>query len=1166
MTEPLKDEAARARIREDFATTLVVEAAAGTGKTTELVRRIAGLLRRGEATLDRVVAVTFTDKAAGEMKLRLRGELERERQDPSADDVERARLEAALEALETAHIGTIHSFCLDLLRERPVEASVDPAFEIIAEPRPLLERAFDRWYQAALDDPPEALRRVLATRRWSSSEGPRDMLVGAAEQLVERRDFDAPWARPPFDRQTRIDALVTEVGRVGALADRAKSHRDYLARALRPLKRFADELEQRERVRERDYDRLEHELGQLARDRDAFKGKGSGKQYGEGLTREDVLARRETVREALEAFVSDAEADLAASLQAMLREVVDAYQDLKERAGALDYLDMLVCVRDMVQKEPAVRRELQERFSHLFVDEFQDTDPLQAEILLLIAADDPACDRYLEARPVAGKLFVVGDPKQAIYRFRRADVVLYQRIKAQLQRGGADVLYLTTSFRSLPAIQGAVNAAFEIEMTGGEEGWQADYVPLHRHRATRARQPAVVALPIPDPYSAYGNLANTAIRASDPEAVAAFVGWLVEHSGWKVAERRGGEEALVDVEARHVCLLFRGFHSFWDGDVTRPYVRGLEARKIPHVLVGGRAYHGREEVLALRAALTAIEWPHDELSVYGTLRGPFFSFGDDALFRFRQVKGRLHPLLERGAPSDEVAIAPAGTEAEEAAIAGALSLLAALHRHRNRRPIAATIHALLETTRAHAAIAIWPTGEQALANILRAMDDARRFEHGGGTSFRAFVEHLDEGARRGRGAEAPVLEEGTDGVRIMTVHGAKGLEFPVVILCDLAKGRSNKRPSRHVDAARRLWAFSLAGCMPADLRDHTDAVLAQDDAEAVRVTYVAATRARDLLVVPAVGDSRRQGWLDPLNAAIYPAHGAWRDAEPAPGCPSFGLDTVRYRPPRAQASPEHAVAPGRHRSLAGGEGAVWWDPHTLALDLPPVGGLRQTALLEETDVQPGGDEEHLAWRARRDEAIASASRPQHVASSITRLSHEITADRDDTPLGEGFTILGVAADDLDVAETDVEREGRPRGARFGTLVHAVLSLAPFDADAAQLEVLAASQALVLGATDDERRAAVEAAAAALAHPLMVAAARSSDCRREVPLAVVLDDGRIAEGIADLVFLDGDGWRVIDFKSDADPGGFSTYAVQLALYRRAVEEATGQPALSTLLRV
>ena len=189
----MKDEAARERIRNDFGATLVVEAAAGTGKTTELVRRIAGLLRSGRAELGRIVAVTFTDKAAGEMKLRLRAQLERERHE--AADEELARLDAALEALETAHIGTIHAFCLDLLRERPVQAGVDPAFEIVADNMALLERAFDGWYQRKLNDPPEALSRVLAQRRWGRGSSPRDMLLFAVAQLVERRDFDAPWRR-----------------------------------------------------------------------------------------------------------------------------------------------------------------------------------------------------------------------------------------------------------------------------------------------------------------------------------------------------------------------------------------------------------------------------------------------------------------------------------------------------------------------------------------------------------------------------------------------------------------------------------------------------------------------------------------------------------------------------------------------------------------------------------------------------------------------------------------------------------------------------------------------------------------------------------------------------------------------------------------------------------
>ncbi|HHH30381.1 MAG TPA: ATP-dependent deoxyribonuclease subunit A, partial [Polyangiaceae bacterium] len=210
---------------------------------------------------------------------------------------------------------------------------------------------------------------------------------------------------------------------------------------------------------------------------------------------------------------------------------------------------------------------------------------------------------------------------------------------------------------------------------------------------------------------------------------------------------------------------------------------------------------------------------------------------------------------------------------------------------------------------------------------------------------------------------------------------------------------------------------------------------------------------------------------------------------------------------------------------------------------------------EETELDPGGDEEHRAWRERREGAIRAASRPRHRASSITKLAHERVEQTPDA-----------LPPDLEIVETDVARDGRPRGSRFGTLVHAVLSLAPFDARRDQLDAIAAGQALVLGATEQERRAAVDAVAAALRHGLMAAAATSPDCRREVPLAVVLDDGQIAEGIADLVFWEGARWRVVDFKTDAELTDLRAYAAQLALYRRAIEEATGDDVVATLLRV
>ena len=180
--------------------------------------------------------------------------------------------------------------------------------------------------------------------------------------------------------------------------------------------------------------------------------------------------------------------------------------------------------------------------------------------------------------------------------------------------------------------------------------------------------------------------------------------------------------------------------------------------------------------------------------------------------------------------------------------------LGRLHVGRNRRPIAQTILMLLDAVRAHAGIAMWPTGEQALANCLRMVDLARRFEQRGASSFRAFVERMEADAETGQAEDAPIVEQGTEGVRMMTVHRAKGLEFPVVILADPTCPAARDNPSRHVDPARRLWLEPLCGCAPVELLEASQEELLRDQAEAVRLAYVAATRARDLLVVPACGD------------------------------------------------------------------------------------------------------------------------------------------------------------------------------------------------------------------------------------------------------------------------------------------------------------------------
>ena len=241
-----------------------------------------------------------------------------------------------------------------------------------------------------------------------------------------------------------------------------------------------DEATRLEPVRGRDYDALESVLIGLCTGR-RWNWKGYGGGFGE-VERDEVFRRRAALHERLKKFRDDAGANLAPLLRDELWPIVGIYEDLKRRAGRLDFLDLLLVARNLVRDNPAVRAELQNRFTHIFVDEFQDTDPLQAEILLLLSAADPAETNWLKVRPIPGKLFIVGDPKQSIYRFRRADVSLYQGVKQLLLMHGAQLEHLTVSFRATPAIQTMVNAAFAPLMSE-ESGTQPRYAPLTPYRA-----------------------------------------------------------------------------------------------------------------------------------------------------------------------------------------------------------------------------------------------------------------------------------------------------------------------------------------------------------------------------------------------------------------------------------------------------------------------------------------------------------------------------------------------------------------------------------------------------------------------------------------------------------------------------------------------------------
>ncbi len=1177
----------RDRIANALGATLVVEAAAGTGKTTELVKRILRVLATGRAPVEHIVAVTFTEKAAGELKLRLREALERERAS-TGEKLARERLDAALGSLEEAHVNTIHGFCAELLRERPVEAGVDPLFRVLTESQSerLFEEAFSGWLQAQLADPPEGVRRAL--RRSTSfafsaarprQDGPIDRLRRAAWELAQWRDFPTPWSRPAFDRRGQIDRLVTDLHALAALTEHPSYANDSLyldtaaARHLSQEIQLQDEGIRHTPVSESDDDGLEARLVDLSRDRNFARARhGRGPGYRQGVSRAAVVSALESFRGSLDGFRLDADADLAAALQQELLGAVQRYEDLKARAGALDFLDLLLKARDLVKGNETVRRGFQSRFTHIFVDEFQDTDPLQAEILLLMSADNPSETDWRKATPVPGRLFIVGDPKQSIYRFRRADVGIYREVCQRLVERGALPVTLTASFRSVPQIQSCINAAFAPVMTGDPVTLQADYVPLSPHRKDASRQPALVALPVPAPYGTR-NIAATAIEASTPDAVGAFVDWLLNESGWKVTER-GGDEPVA-VAAKHVCLLFRRFISFGE-DITQPYVRALEARGVHHVLVGGKTFHEREEVETIRAALAAIEWPDDELSVFATLRGALFAIGDEELLEWKLARreegfGGLHPFrIPRSIPPH---LAP---------IASSLRVLQQLHRRRNYIPIAETIQELMNASRAHVGLVLRAGGEQALANVLHVAELARQYEAAGGISFRGFVDDLRVAADTAQASEAPILEEGSDGVRIMTVHKAKGLEFPVVILADPTCRLSPAEASRWLDKDRGICALKLGGWAPVDLVLHGEEERAREQAEAQRLTYVAATRARDLLVVSTIGDGAYEGgWLDPLTPAVYPVEAARRDSTRGPGCPAFpSKDSVMNRPDGDPARP-YTVAPGAHRfEMPAGDRAkartanrdlrsaaptdysvVWWDPHLLHLGAVSSFGFRRDDLIVKDGDMFAVDErmaEYERWRQERADTIERARQPSlrvQTATAWAAAAAEAGID-DEIAAGGAIEIVELAG-----------ASDRPRGARFGTLVHAVLATVPLDASAEETRSTAEAQGRMLVSTKEEVHAAAAIASAVLSHDIMMRAKRASTLRRETPVTWLQKDGTMIEGVLDLAFDEDGVTTVVDFKTDHElSAGESRYRAQVQQYVAAVTRATGRSAKGILFKV
>ncbi len=1088
---------------------LIVTAGAGSGKTRTLAARFVGLLE-ADVPLRRLVAITFTDKAAREMRSRIR----RLVSDwlPACDPADRPRWQEILANLESARIGTIHSFCAALLRAHPAEAGVDPGFAVLEENTAAVfkSRAVEAamaWLAndaraSALFGPlsEHQLRQTLTTlldrrldaRASFSALGDKPLAVwGSALAAWLDRALAAPAWREPLATLSGLqahhesDRMEQARRQVLAAWDEVQAARQAEAwdTALESLAALRKEIVSGGAKTHWDVDALAEAREAMAGLRDYFDGR---------------LAPLADHKKPLRWALDRQAAGLLPLLQSAFERALAEYGVAKEQRTALDFDDLEGLAAELLTTDPAVRSRWQAEVAAVLVDEFQDTNTRQRQIVYALSGFAGSDEASQETSPRKRSLFVVGDAKQSIYRFRGADVAVFRAVQADVVAAGGRQIDLDLTFRAHAPLVEALNALLAPVLgpaDADERPFEVPFAPLHAFR--QAPRPGIEP-PFVEFHLGLGDNAAEGRQAA-AQALARRLRLLHqdEATGW-------GE----------VALLFRASTGF------PPYEDALEQAGIPFVTVAGRGFYERPEVRDLLNALAALADPGDDLALAGLLRSPAVGLPDAALYRLRfgadgQRRGLWAALQD--APAEWQP-----PEAEQAAFA--IGLVHDLSALAGRVPVGQLLKELLDASGYRAALPL-AGGERLLRNVDKLLDDARRSGLVSVAEFLEYVQTLrDVGARESEApteADASKVSEGA--VQLMTVHKAKGLEFPVVIIADASRGERFSAPPVAVepdwgvlldlrDGEARAVTYQLAALRQAEM----------EEAESRRLLYVAATRAQEKLLISgyarlstARNDPGRlllNGWLAWLGEVI-------------------GLDAVRLDGPPATA---------RELDLGWSGAPLACICHPPGAPAPPPG---------PPAIQPGErSSEPAALPAEMDLLPAIVAAPDPEAADDK--SH----DRESDPPPRVWRV--------------VPRARHPSGPAWvvGTLVHAALRRWRFPTEP-DFEVFLYPHALDAGLTDPtEIGNAMQTARRLLsrfrAHPLW-AEMDAAERHHEVPYVRAGTHGE--RGIVDLLYRADGRWTVAEFKTDRLAGAGAVqrqieaegYGEQVARYVAAVEQLLGE---------
>jgi ATP-dependent exoDNAse (exonuclease V) beta subunit len=814
------DQEARRRIRAALDDTLFVEAGAGSGKTAALVGRVVALVASGEH-LEHIAAITFTEKAATELRDRVRAELEDASLHPDLDPAVRERCRAAVDEVDTAAIGTLHAFAQRLLREHPVEAGLPPAVEVMDEIESQV--AFEeRWHdftEQLLADPGLERTLLLAFALHVDFDHLADIAVAFGDNwdlLATHVPLDMP--DPP-----RLDCsvMVRHAREIARRRSRCSEPEDRLHLWLDELEAWCGRV-----------DAADDELVLV----DELLAAPEVKKYGakrnwNGVDLDELRSDTATVAAAAAELRAPFQAACLRRLAGVIAKfTLDCARERRER-GRLEFHDLLVLARELLTRNAGVRVAVHDRYRRILLDEFQDTDPIQIDLAVRIAAaPDAEAARWQDLEPESGRLFVVGDPKQSIYRFRRADIGLFLDARDQLAGGHPELLH--ANFRTTEPVLAWVNDVFDRLIVATEKA-QPEYQALAATRTAPADAgPAVTVLGVG--VHTDGPKAET-MRDREAAEVAAAVTTVVR-DGWLVAD--------TDTGARDTWRPARY------GDITvlvptrtsLPLLeQALDAAGVPYRAESSSLVYVTSEIRALMLAVRAVDDPSDGLAVVSALRSSLFGCSDRDLFEWKQRRGGAwNPMasLPEREPGDDP-------------VHEAMSLLAELVADRSWMAPSVLLARLVERRRVLELGVVSGRPRDLWRRVRFLIDQARAWSEAGGTGLRAYLEWARRQSLDGaRAAEVVLPELDEDAVHIMTIHAAKGLEFAVTVVSGMTTEPRNRR-----GGARVIW--TPTGCevfAGKDVRterydDAKELDEQLDHHERVRLLYVACTRARDHLIV-----------------------------------------------------------------------------------------------------------------------------------------------------------------------------------------------------------------------------------------------------------------------------------------------------------------------------